>query len=192
MADFALVVHSHEEAGGRRSVAATSHEHRLRHLRRTERIEFWRKADDRWDGSGDCGDWSRGSFNRRGRSRAWDRERRRTGRQILERRLAAEVGGRMLNCRHDQRARVGRRLGRRSQRRIFRFDPAQKLAAFVRIWSDQTDPAWRRKECDRGRVNDLEKIKPEGVKGERDEQEPAQGQFATAWFFPAENQLIGW
>jgi len=93
----------------------------------------------------------------------------------------------VLDRRQGERLRVGWRQGGGSEGRIFGFDPAEKLPAFIGVWRDQTYPARRRQKRNSRRINDLKKVKAESVQSERGKNESAQSPFAAAGSFPAEN-----
>src|SRR4051812_22880787 len=122
--------------------------------------------------------------------RARNPQGRRRRRKIFQNRLVAEIGRRVLDYRHDERLRVGRDQSGGGDGRVFRFDPAKQLAAFLRIWRNQTYAARRRKQSHGWWVNDLINVKAERVEPERLEKKSAKGPFAAAGFLPSKDQIV--
>jgi len=74
-----------------------------------------------------------------------------------------------------ERARVGRALSLRSERRILRVQPVQKSPRFARGRRDHAHLRRRREQRDSGRIDDLENVKAKGVERDRGEKKSGDG-----------------
>ena len=63
------------------------------------------------------------------------------------------------------------KMSRESQGRILCIDPPKQRPAFFRIGRDECDTGWRRQKRHRRRINNLEQIKAESVRDQRQYQE---------------------
>ena len=132
----------------------------------------------------------RRAFNRGRGTRAGDAQFRRGRWHFFERRLAREIGRRMLDRRHGQRFSIGGRLSGRGQRGIFGIQPTKQKAAFIRVRRNQADAAGRWQQSDGRRIDDLKKVKSQSMNGERPEQKSRDCPSAPARFFPAKDQVV--
>ena len=58
----------------------------------------------------------------------------------------------------------------KSKRGIFRVDPAKQRATFFGVGRDQSDAGWRRQKRDCWRIDNLENVKAEGMRDQRERQ----------------------
>ena len=77
----------------------------------------------------------------------------------------------MLRIWKSAKACSRRQMSHESQCRIFCIDPSNERSAFIGIRSDKCDARWRRQHRHRRGINNLENIKAEGVRDQRQHQE---------------------
>jgi len=77
----------------------------------------------------------------------------------------------MLRSWESAKACSRRQMSRESQRRIFCVNPSKERPAFIGIRSDKCDARWRWQHRHRRGINNLENIKAEGVRDQRQHQE---------------------
>ena len=76
----------------------------------------------------------------------------------------------MPRSRESAKACSRRQMSRESQCRIFCIDPLKERPALIGIRSDKCDARWRRQHDYRRGINNLENIKAEGVRDQRQHQ----------------------
>ncbi len=110
-------------------------------------------------------------------------------RQFLQLRRDGDGGRNVRAFRQLKGARVGRSLGLRSERGIFRVEPVQKRPRFVRSRRDHTYLRRRRQEWNRRRVDHLEEIEAERMQRGGGEQNSGDCDFLRRGTFPSEEQI---
>lgn len=188
---FAVFINANAKLRGLGRFVAGCSEFRFRSLRGTQRVEFRRKADRGRDDFRDGLDLRRGQFDGSGRTRAGDAQRRRSRRQVPERRLVGEIRRGVLDRGHDERFSIRERLRGGSQRRIFGVQPAKEEAALVRVRRDQAHATRWRQKRDCRRIHDLKNVEAEGVKGQGSEKKSRDDPFTASWPFPTKDQIVG-
>src|SRR5947209_12068022 len=104
------------------------------------------------------GRWTMDHWHGTGRLRTWNAKIDNQRRNFFQCGLGGEVGRNVLQLRQSISLRVRRPSCRGGDRGIFRFDPAQKRPALVRIRSDQVYARRRWQESDGRWINNLENV----------------------------------
>ena len=97
----------------------------------------------------------------------------------------------MLDLGQGPQSRFGRAVGGRCQRGIFRINPAQKRAVFLRIWRDQGDSGRWGQQGDVRRINNLKYIKAKRMQHGRRRNKTDDGKTARSRRAPIKEERCG-
>ena len=111
--------------------------------------------------------------------------------KILENWFDRRIGWHMLSLWQGGKPCSRCRISCESNRRIFCINPTKQRTAFFGVGRDESDAGRRRQKRDRRRVNNLEKVKAQGVGYQRQHQESREDRPLTSRGIPGEEKRFG-